>query len=95
MAVVVAYSFFGVEAVLSENSNAAKKGLSSGKKITRIASFPGSTPQLLPRSRVKTINPSLWTLRDCGEVLVRCAYATSLDNIKGAMVRLKRFVGKL
>jgi aminotransferase len=32
---------------------------------------------------------------DCGEGFVRCAYATSLDNIKEAMVRLRRFVGKL
>jgi len=32
---------------------------------------------------------------DCGEGFVRCAYATSLDNIKEAMVRLKRFLGKL
>jgi len=31
----------------------------------------------------------------CGEGFVRCAYATSLDNIKEAMARLKRFVGKL
>ena len=31
----------------------------------------------------------------CGEGFVRCAYATSLDNIKEAMVRLRRFVGKL
>ena len=32
---------------------------------------------------------------DCGEGFVRCAYATSLDNIKEAMVRLRRFIGKL
>lgn len=32
---------------------------------------------------------------ECGEGFVRCAYATSLDNIKEAMVRLKRFIGKL
>ena len=32
---------------------------------------------------------------DCGEGFIRCAYATSLDNIKEAMVRLKRFIGKL
>lgn len=32
---------------------------------------------------------------DCGEGFVRCAYATSLDNIKEAMVRLKRFIGRL
>jgi aminotransferase len=30
----------------------------------------------------------------CGEGFVRCAYATSLDNIKEAMARLKRFVQK-
>lgn len=32
---------------------------------------------------------------ECGEGFVRCAYATNLDNIKEAMVRLKRFTGKL
>jgi aminotransferase len=32
---------------------------------------------------------------DCGEGFVRCAYATSLDNIKEAMVRLRRFIGRL
>jgi len=32
---------------------------------------------------------------DCGEGFLRCAYATSLDNLKEAMVRLKRFLGKL
>ncbi len=31
---------------------------------------------------------------DCGEGFLRCAYATSMDNLKEAMVRLKRFVGK-
>lgn len=31
----------------------------------------------------------------CGEGFVRCAYATSMDNIKEAMARLKRFVGRL
>jgi aminotransferase len=30
----------------------------------------------------------------CGEGFVRCAYATSLDNIKEAMARLRRFIGK-
>jgi aminotransferase len=32
---------------------------------------------------------------DCGEGFVRCAYATSMDNIKEAMVRLKRFIRRL
>jgi aminotransferase len=31
----------------------------------------------------------------CGEGFIRCAYATSMGNIKEAMVRLKRFVTKL
>jgi aminotransferase len=30
----------------------------------------------------------------CGEGFVRCAYATSMEKIKEAMARLKRFVGK-
>jgi aminotransferase len=31
----------------------------------------------------------------CGEGFIRCAYATSMDNLKEAMVRLKRFIGRL
>lgn len=32
---------------------------------------------------------------ECGEGFLRCAYATSFDNIKEAMARLKRFTSKL
>jgi len=32
---------------------------------------------------------------DCGEGFLRCAYATSLENIKEAMRRLERFIGRL
>ncbi len=32
---------------------------------------------------------------ECGEGFVRCAYATSLDNIKEAMTRFRRFIGRL
>ena len=32
---------------------------------------------------------------ECGEGFVRCAYATSLENIKEAVVRLRRFIAKL
>ena len=32
---------------------------------------------------------------ECGEGFVRCAYATSLDNIREAMARLQRFIGRL
>ncbi len=31
---------------------------------------------------------------ECGEGFVRCAYATSMDNIKEAMRRIKRFIAK-
>ena len=31
----------------------------------------------------------------CGEGFIRCSYATSLDQIKEAMVRIARFIGKL
>ena len=30
----------------------------------------------------------------CGEGFIRCAYATSLDNIKEALTRLRRFVAR-
>jgi aminotransferase len=30
----------------------------------------------------------------CGEGFVRCAYATNMDNIKEAMVRIQRFIGR-
>lgn len=32
---------------------------------------------------------------DCGEGFIRCAYATNMENLKEAMVRLKRFIGRL
>jgi aminotransferase len=32
---------------------------------------------------------------ECGEGFLRCAYATNLDQIKEAMVRLERFIGRL
>jgi aminotransferase len=31
----------------------------------------------------------------CGEGFVRCAYATSMENLKEAMIRLRRFIGRL
>ena len=30
----------------------------------------------------------------CGEGFVRCAYATSMDNIKEAMARIRRFTSR-
>jgi aminotransferase len=31
---------------------------------------------------------------NCGEGFIRCAYATSMDNLKEAMTRLRRFIGR-
>jgi aminotransferase len=30
----------------------------------------------------------------CGEGFVRCAYATSMDKIKEAMTRIRRFISR-
>jgi aminotransferase len=30
----------------------------------------------------------------CGEGFVRCAYATSMDNVTEAMARMKRFISR-
>jgi aminotransferase len=31
---------------------------------------------------------------ECGEGFIRCAYATSMENLKEAMTRLKRFIAR-
>jgi len=49
--------------------------------------------RLLKEERVAVVPGTAFG--ECGEGFVRCAYATSLDNIKEAMVRLRRFIGKL
>jgi aminotransferase len=49
--------------------------------------------KLLAEERVAAVPGTAFG--DCGEGFIRCAYATSLDNIKEAMVRLRRFTVKL
>ncbi len=49
--------------------------------------------RLLEEERVAVVPGTAFG--ECGEGFVRCAYATSLVNIKEAMVRLRRFIGKL
>ena len=49
--------------------------------------------RLLQEERVAAVPGTAFG--DCGEGFIRCAYATSLDNIKEAMRRMARFVGKL
>jgi aminotransferase len=49
--------------------------------------------KLLHEERVAVVPGSAFG--ECGEGFVRCAYATSMDNIKEAMRRVKRFISKL
>ena len=48
--------------------------------------------QLLEQEKVAVVPGSAFGA--CGEGFVRCAYATSMANVKEAMTRLKRFVSK-
>jgi len=48
--------------------------------------------QLLKEEKVAVVPGSAFG--ECGEGFVRCAYATSMDNIKEAMLRIKRFLGR-
>jgi len=48
--------------------------------------------KFLHEEKVALVPAKPWA---CGEGFVRCAYATSMENIKEAMRRLGRFVGKL
>src|SRR5208283_5817916 len=48
--------------------------------------------QLLREEKVAEVPGSAFGA--CGEGFVRCAYATSMDNIKEAMIRLRRFIGR-
>jgi len=48
--------------------------------------------QLLREEEVAVVPGSAFGA--CGEGFVRCAYATSMDNIKEAMIRLRRFIGR-
>jgi aminotransferase len=49
--------------------------------------------QLLKEERVAVVPGTAFG--PCGEGFVRCAYATSMDNIKEAMKRIQRFTGRL
>ena len=81
----------------------ADMGLESHRPLGAFYAFPsvakfGLTARdfalkLLHEERVAVVPGTAFGA--CGEGFVRCAYATSLDNIKEAMVRLLRFIGKL
>jgi len=49
--------------------------------------------KLLHQERVAVVPGSAFG--DCGEGFVRCAYATSMENIKEAVVRIRRFLSQL
>ena len=48
--------------------------------------------QLLREEKVAVVPGSAFGA--CGEGFVRCAYATNMDNIKEAMTRIRRFLGR-
>jgi aminotransferase len=48
--------------------------------------------QLLREEKVAVVPGSAFGA--CGEGFVRCAYATSMDNIKEALARIRRFIGR-
>ena len=48
--------------------------------------------QLLKEEKVAVVPGTAFG--ECGEGYVRCAYATSMDNIKEAMLRVKRFISR-
>jgi aminotransferase len=49
--------------------------------------------QFLHREKVAVVPGTAFGA--CGEGFVRCAYATSMENLKEAMVRMQRFIGRL
>jgi aminotransferase len=49
--------------------------------------------KLLERERVAVVPGTAFGA--CGEGFVRCAYATSMENLKEAMTRIRRFIGTL
>jgi aminotransferase len=48
--------------------------------------------QLLSEEKVAVVPGTAFGA--CGEGFVRCAYATSMDNIKEAMTRIGRFISR-
>jgi len=78
-------------------------GLPCSKPAGAFYAFPYIKPlglsskdfalRLLEEEKVAAVPGSAFG--ECGEGFLRCAYATSLDNIKEAMVRLERFVKRL
>ena len=78
-------------------------GLESHRPLGAFYAFPSVAKfglpsrefalKLLHEERVAVVPGTAFG--DCGEGFVRCAYATSMENIKEAMARLRRFIGKL
>ena len=81
----------------------AEMGLACHRPLGAFYAFPSVAKfnlpakefalRLLREERVAVVPGTAFG--DCGEGFVRCAYATSLENIKEAMKRLGRFIGEL
>jgi aminotransferase len=80
----------------------AEMGIECHRPLGAFYAFPSVAPfglsardfalRLLHEERVAVVPGTAFG--DCGEGFVRCAYATSMDNIKEAMVRIRRFISK-
>ena len=80
----------------------ADMGLACHRPLGAFYAFPsiakfglpakGFSLQLLREEKVAVVPGSAFGA--CGEGFVRCAYATSMDNIKEAMARIRRFTSR-
>jgi aminotransferase len=77
-------------------------GIECHRPLGAFYAFPSVAPfglpskefalQLLKEEKVAVVPGTAFG--ECGEGFVRCAYATSMDNIKEAMLRVKRFISR-
>jgi aminotransferase len=77
-------------------------GIKCHRPLGAFYAFPSVAPfglsskefalQLLKDEKVAVVPGTAFG--ECGEGFVRCAYATSMDNIKEAMLRIKRFISQ-
>jgi aminotransferase len=86
-----------IASALEEMGLSCHRPLGAFYAFPSIAKFEMSSKdfaiKLLQEERVAVVPGNAFGA--CGEGFVRCAYATSLDNIKEAMRRLERFVKRL
>ena len=81
----------------------AEMGIACHRPLGAFYAFPGVAKfglaskdfalELLRQEKVAVVPGAAFGA--CGEGFVRCAYATSMENLKEAMLRMQRFIGRL